>query len=123
MRYASALLLVLFAGGVGPTTAFPQCFHTGSGGPLLARDVSPEQDENPRPWMQGTQEIGCSRDGVKPRDQGEHVEWKACACHHTKKAGGSCDDETQGRSWDPKCSTRCSPRHCRCEKNRECETE
>jgi hypothetical protein len=113
MRLATALLLVLFAGGVGPSTAFPQCFHVGA----------VKAQENPRPWMQGTQEIGCSRDGVKPRDQAEHVEWHACACHHTKKAGGSCDDETQGRQWDPSCSTRCSPRRCLCERNRDCETE
>lgn len=106
MRFAAAFLLVFVAGGIGPSTGFPQCFH-----------VVAAQEDEPKPWMQGTVEIGCSRNGRKPGDQGESVQWKSCSCHHQKNPNGQCGDETDGRRWDPKCETRCSPKRCRCAPN------
>jgi hypothetical protein len=108
MRYIAALALVVFF-GLGLTPEHAQCFH------------EPHQD-NPRPWMQGHIEVGCNRSGQQPEGD-DSKEWKACSCHHTRKEGGSCEDETQGRNWDASCSTRCSPKRCLCERNRVCETE
>lgn len=108
MRALAALAFVALL-AVGLTPEHAQCFH------------EPHSQDNPRPWMQGTIEIGCNRSGQQPEGD-TSKEWKACACHHTQKEGGSCDDETQGRKWDPQCATRCSPKRCQCQKNPHCDT-
>jgi hypothetical protein len=118
MRFLAALGLVLVL-GVGLTPEHAQCFHEPHAQPLR---FGVRAQDDPRPWMRGTIEVGCNRTGVQPKGD-TSTEFKACSCHHREKAGGSCEDETQGRAWDPSCSTRCSPRRCTCEPNKRCSTE
>jgi hypothetical protein len=108
MRTLLAISLFAFL-SIGLTPPNAQCFH------------EPHSQDDPRPWMRGTIEVGCNRSGVQPAGDNS-TEWKACSCHHKAKAGGSCEDETQGREWDATCSTRCSPKRCQCEPNKRCST-
>ena len=72
-----------------------------------------------RPWMQGTVEIACSRDG-RPWDGDKTAkEWKECGCLHTclkkgEEGEGDHPEETGGRRWDPQCEARCNTSHCHC---------
>ena len=73
-----------------------------------------------RPWMQGTVEIACSRDGQPWNGDPSAKEWHRCGCQHTcikpgeEPQEGDHPDETGGRRWDARCEARCSPSHCHC---------
>lgn len=75
------------------------------------------QDPEPRPWMQGTVEIACSRDGEPWSGDPSAKEWHACECQHTCVKEGeeyAHTEETGRRRWDARCEARCKPSHCHC---------
>lgn len=82
---------------------------------LTSQDPAPPPPctNEAQPWMCGAVEHLCSRDGqrVGPDDEARHRH--ACECRHACAPEGE-HEETQGRVWDRSCSTRCSPRNCRC---------
>lgn len=79
-----------------------------------AQEPPPPCDHPDKPWMCGSVEHFCSRDGQTfgPEDEAQHRH--PCECRHTCAKDGKPDDETQGRMWDRKCKARCSPSNCRC---------
>lgn len=80
---------------------------------VMAQEPTP----SPRPWMQGSVEVACSRDGQPWSGDPSAQEWHACECSHQcakdpKEYEHS--EETGGRIWDPQCEARCRPSHCHC---------
>jgi hypothetical protein len=82
---------------------------------MLAKGQAPRPQEcgEAESWMCAGPEHACSRDGHKIEGD-DTVNWHACSCHHTCKENPEANDRTQGRKWDNKCKTRCSPSHCHC---------
>jgi hypothetical protein len=82
---------------------------------LVVQDPAPPPpcDNEAQPWMCGSVEHFCARDGERFRDDPEGRHRHTCACQH-KCAPEGQNPETQQRVWDKACSTRCSPKNCRC---------
>lgn len=76
--------------------------------------------QNPdRPWMQGTVEISCAREGSsvleKMRKDFPNSVIKACACNHTcAMPDDPHAEETGGLKWDGRCEARCRVSNCNC---------
>lgn len=83
-------------------------------GLLVQQEPPPPCDNAERPWMCGAVEHYCSRDGETfgPQDDAKHRH--ACECKHACDPNGPQAAETNGRRWDAQCSTRCSPKNCKC---------
>ena len=73
----------------------------------------PECPDPSRPWMRGSVEMACARDG-HTMDGDETPTWHACACQHQCDPTDERADETGARKWDAACKARCKPSHCHC---------